>query len=139
MTDVNDHSMTRKSVGVTATAAVLGSLIVGPVTGIVCAGAALYAVTRDDQVGDIARSTGSIACSAFDKSKELAVKYGVYDKMKKAATITLDKARELDAKYELSNKATSAISQGLAVAASAVHSNRQTEQGTAPSTNLTQR
>ena len=36
-------------------AAVVGSLLIGPVTGVACATAALYATTRTDGIGTLAR------------------------------------------------------------------------------------
>jgi hypothetical protein len=48
----------KAALGAAAAGAVLGTLLMGPITGVVVAGAALYASTRDDKIGDAARGTG---------------------------------------------------------------------------------
>jgi hypothetical protein len=111
-----DPRSNRAAIGAAAAAAVAGTLIIGPVTGVCVAGAALYATTREDEVGQIARQVrasltfcvdanfhsfspllfithllqaGSAACYAYDTAKQ----NGVFDKLMSAGKATLDKVR----------------------------------------------
>jgi hypothetical protein len=111
-----DPRSNRAAIGAAAAAAVAGTLIIGPVTGVCVAGAALYATTREDEVGQIARKVrasltfcvdanihailplithllqaGSAACYAYDTAKQ----NGVFDKLMTAGKATLDKVRHL--------------------------------------------
>lgn len=95
-------------------AVVVGTLVVGPVTGIACAGAAVYATTRDDAIGDAARALGSASIAAYGKAKEIDAKYGIWDKVKDAASKTASKAAEINAEYHLTDKASAAAASGVA-------------------------
>ena len=57
--DPTDPRSNRAALGVAAAAAVAGTLIIGPVSGVCVAGAALYATTREDEVGQLARQVRS--------------------------------------------------------------------------------
>ena len=108
-----EYSTATKTIGAAATGAVIGTLLVGPVVGIVVAGAAVYATTRDDQVGDVARNVGSYAASAFDKGAELAKQYQIPEKLNAAASATKSKLMEINEEYKVTEK----VSQGASVAA----------------------
>lgn len=82
----------RAAIGAAAAAAVTGMILIGPVTGIVIAGVALYATTREDKIGDAVRSGGAAACSAFDYGMKKAKDHNVFEKLKDAGTATYKKA-----------------------------------------------
>jgi len=138
-TPVN-HSSSKVAVGAAAVGAVIGTLVLGPITGVIVAGAAVYATTRSDRIGDAVRGTGTVACNAYDKAVEADKKYGIFDRIKSAGQATMQKASEInkeykitdkaqtyakqaveeakkiDAKYEITDKATAAITSGVTAA-----------------------
>ncbi len=100
----SDHSSfsgSRAALGAAAVGAVVGTLLIGPITGVVVAGAALYATTRDDKLGGAARATGSGAVTVFDKARESAEKHHVGEKLAAASAATAKKAAELDEQYKI--------------------------------------
>ena len=101
------------AIGATTTALVLGTLVIGPVTGIVVAGAALYATTRSDSIGNVSRSIGHASVASYRKSVEVANQYQIGEKLQTAYTATVNKASEIDREYKLTEKATS-ISKDIA-------------------------
>ena len=92
-------------IGAAATAAVLGTLFVGPITGVCVAGASIYASTRQDNMGSITREIGAKACDAY----ALAKKHGVFDKIKSAGEATIKKAAEVNQEYHLTERASAAV------------------------------
>ena len=66
-----------EGVGVMAGAAVVGGaavgVVAGPMLGVVAAGGAAYAATRNDKVGDVAKSTGRAAVAVGSKAVRTAV------------------------------------------------------------------
>ena len=100
-----DPSSNRAALGAAGLAAVAGALMVGPVTGVCVAGAALYATTRNDEVGTAARQAGSAACYAFDAAK----KYGVFDKIKTVGAATLEKAQQINNEHRVTERVTTAV------------------------------
>lgn len=91
----------------------VGTLVIGPVTGLACAGAAVYATTRSDAIGDCARAVGVASLAAFSKAKEVDSKYGIWDGIKSAASKTAAKAAEINNEYHLTDKAKAAASTGV--------------------------
>ena len=79
ITNTSERS-TRAAIGVAAAAAVAGVILIGPVTGIIVAGAAIYATTREDSIGDAARKSGVAACSAYDFGMQKAKEHNVLDR-----------------------------------------------------------
>mmetsp|Transcript_39984 Transcript_39984/g.40788 ORF Transcript_39984/g.40788 Transcript_39984/m.40788 type:complete len:290 (+) Transcript_39984:77-946(+) len=98
-------SGSRVALGAAAATGILATLVIGPVTGIVCAVIGVYATTRDDKIGDIARSTGAATANAYDKAVETESKYGIKDKIKNAGIATYEKAKEINSEYMLTEKA----------------------------------
>lgn len=92
----------------------VGTLIIGPVTGLACAGAAVYATTRGDAIGDAARAVGVASLAAYSKASEVNTKYGIFDRLKEAASKTAAKASEINAEYHLSDRAAAAAATGVA-------------------------
>lgn len=101
----NATSANGKAVGITAATAIVGTLLIGPITGIVVAGVALYATTRNDTVGDYTRSAGGLVCDAYAKGQEISTKYEIPQKLKAAGTATVNKMQAIDTEYNLSHKA----------------------------------
>jgi hypothetical protein len=95
-----DPKSGRAALAAAAAAAVTGAVLVGPITGVCVAGAALYATTRDDEIGDATRKAGAAACLAYDKAKEA----GVFDKLAEAGRKTLQKAHELNDEYKITDR-----------------------------------
>jgi len=99
-----------KAAGAAAAAAVVGTLVVGPCIGLVCAGAAVYASSRSDKVGEATLAVGGAAIQGFNKVKDTAEKYGVFEKAKQIGGATLEKAKQIDAELKLTDKASAAAS-----------------------------
>ena len=76
--------------------------------GVVVAGAALYATTREDGVGTAARVTGNTAVSAYDRAAESAEKHHVGEKIAAVSKATYKKTIELDNQYHISENVKSA-------------------------------
>lgn len=101
-------SKTRAGLGAAAVGATVGFLLVGPITGVVVAGVALYATTRNDQIGAAAVGVGGVAVKGYDKTKEFAEKHDVYNRMKAAGAGTAKKVGEIDQQYGISKKVNAA-------------------------------
>lgn len=72
-------------------------------TGVVVAGAALYASTREDGVGSAMRSTGDTAVHAYERAAHSAQKHHVGEKLSAAGQATYKKATEIDDQYHISD------------------------------------
>lgn len=73
--------------------------------GVIAAGAAVYATTRNDQIGEAARATGSAAISGYNYSSYLCTKYKVMDKIKSAGEATAAKLAEVNEEYKITDRA----------------------------------
>jgi hypothetical protein len=96
------------AVGAAAVGAVIGTILLGPITGIVVAGAAIYASTRNDKIGETTRATGSAAVSLYDKTVQAAEKYHVKEKVSTATEATVKKANEINDQYKVTDQIQSA-------------------------------
>lgn len=103
-TETSTFTTNQRAIGAAATGAIVGTLLVGPLVGVVVAGAAVYATTRDDQFGDAARGMGGLACQAYEKGTELATKYQVKDKLQAAGSATVSKLKEINDEYKVTDK-----------------------------------
>lgn len=112
----SSFSGSRAALGAAAVGAVVGTLLIGPITGVVVAGAALYATTRDDKVGGAARATGTGAVTIFDKARESAEKHHVGEKLAAASAATAKKAAELDEQYKITENVKVATASALSEA-----------------------
>jgi len=101
-TEISDN---KKALGVTIAAVCVGTVLIGPVSGVVLAGAALYASQRRDYVGDAARKGGELAVKAYSKASEMDKAYGISAQLKAAASTTYTKAKELDAEFKMTERA----------------------------------
>jgi hypothetical protein len=100
-----DPKSNRAALGAAAAVAVAGVILIGPITGIVVAGAALYATTRDDNIGDAARKGGAAACSAYDFGMQKAREHNVFSRLQDAAAITMKKAKEVNEELKITDTA----------------------------------
>jgi hypothetical protein len=105
-TDVRSN---RAAVGIAAAAAVTGLILIGPITGIAVAGAALYATTREDSIGDAARQGGVAACNAYDFGMVKAKEHNVYERLKDAGAATYKKAVEVNNELKITEKASATV------------------------------
>ncbi|CAB9527013.1 expressed unknown protein [Seminavis robusta] len=64
---------------------VLGTLLAGPVVGLVAGGAAAYYANKDGAAGDVSRAMADVASTTGKKAKELNEKHHLLDKSKEAA------------------------------------------------------
>jgi hypothetical protein len=103
----------QSSVGASAAALVVGTLVVGPMVGIAVAGATLYATTRSDDVGKASRAVGTSVVTAYEKGMEHGKKSGFFDRMKDMGSKSVAKAKEINNEYKLTEKASSAAASGI--------------------------
>ena len=61
----------------------------------------LVATTRGDKVGEVARSTGGAAVTAYSSAKTMAEKYHVNEKIASATKSTVDAAKRIDNDYKV--------------------------------------
>jgi len=102
-----EHSSNRKALGAAAVATVAGALVIGPMTGLALGAAAVYATTRNDGIGEAARSAGAMAATGYDKASKYAEENGLYDKMRDAKDKTVAKMTEINDEYHVTDKAMS--------------------------------
>ena len=103
-TNTSERS-TRAAIGAAAAAAVVGVILIGPVTGVIVAGAAIYATTREDSIGDAARKSGVVACSAYDFGMQKAKEHNVFERLKDASAATYRKAQEINDEHKITETA----------------------------------
>jgi len=108
-TDGQQSSKT--ALGAAAVGAVVGFMVIGPVTAVVAGGAALYATTRGDKVGEVARSTGGAAVTAYSSAKHVAEKYHVNEKISAATKSTVEAAKRIDNDYHVVDTVKSATNE----------------------------
>ena len=111
----------KESTNIVAGAAAAGGVmafgILGSMTGgMVAAGAAAYATTRKDGLGDVAKAVGRAAVAAATKGRELNDEYKISERARSAASEGYRAARQLNDKYEVTDKAKAATQDGLAKA-----------------------
>jgi hypothetical protein len=102
--DPKSNSANRAALGAAAVGACVGAVLVGPITALVVAGAAVYATTRDDDVGNAARKTGEVTANAYDSAMESAKKHKVGEKISEASKATYERAKEIDEEYKVTDK-----------------------------------
>lgn len=83
---------------------VVGTLVGGPVLGIVAGGASAYYSKKEGAAGDISRAIGEIGSASYLKAKELNQKHHLLDKSRKAASSAWTKAKELNKKNHILDK-----------------------------------
>ena len=103
-TNISEMSEAKKSLGAAGVACAAGVLLSGPVVGVILAGGAVYATTRNDKIGEATKAVGEATVRAIDKGRELGNRYGIFDKMKEAASATYAKAKEINEEYKVTDK-----------------------------------
>lgn len=103
-----DAKSSRAAIGIAAAAAVTGLILVGPIAGVAVAGAALYATTREDSIGDAARQGGVVACSTFDFGMMKAKEHNIFERLKDAGQATYQKAVEVNNELRITEQASTA-------------------------------
>lgn len=101
----------KAALGAAAVGAVVGFMVIGPLTAVAAGGAALYATTRGDKVGEVARSTGGAAATAYDKVADLAERHHVSEKISAATRSTVKAAKQIDDEYKVVDKVKSATNE----------------------------
>lgn len=99
--NANSRQASSAAMGAAAVGAAVGFMVVGPLTAVVAGGAALYATTRGDKVGEVARSTGGVAVSGYTSAKSMAEKYHVNEKIASATKSTVEAAKKIDKDYKV--------------------------------------
>ena len=103
-THTTEITENKKILGAAGVAAAAGVLISGPLVGVVLAGGAVYATTRNDQIGEATKAVGEATVRAIEKGREIGNKYGIFDKMKSAASATYTKAKEINDEYKVTDQ-----------------------------------
>lgn len=103
-THTTEISENKKVLGAAGVAAAAGVLLSGPIVGVVLAGGAVYATTRNDKVGEATKAVGEATVRAIEKGREIGNKYGIFDKMKSAASATYTKAKEINDEYKVTDQ-----------------------------------
>ena len=99
--------------GAAAVGATAGALLMGPMSAVVAAGAAAYATTRKDSVGDVARSTGETAAATASGLKKFNDEHKITSKVYDAGVAAAAKAKEVNAKYGISTKMSEGANYGV--------------------------
>ena len=87
---------------------VVGTLVGGPLTGLVAGGAAAYYSQRDGAAGDITRALGEVAQTTGVKARELNEKHQLVDKSKEAADAAWKKVKEMNNKHHVKDRSQAA-------------------------------
>ena len=90
--------------------------------GLALGAAAVYANTRDDKIGEAARSAGAMAATGYDKASKYAEENGLYDKMNDAKTKTVAKMTEINNEYHVTDKAMSVAGSMMSAGSSMIAS-----------------
>jgi len=85
--------------GTLAAAAAIGGaaglILLGPLTAVAAAGAAAYATTRTDEVGDVARGTAKAAIDGVDAARQFDAEHNISGRAVSAAKAAAAKAKEV--------------------------------------------
>lgn len=89
-----------------------GFVTLGSTAAVLGAGAAAYAATRRDQVGDAARQVGNAANSFASRVYEFNQQHRITERARDAAVATYHKAKDLNKKYKITEQASEMASTG---------------------------
>lgn len=87
-----------------AVGGVAGMALGGSMMAVAGAGAAAYATTRADGIGEAARNTGQSALQAFEAAKKINEEHNLTGKAYEAAQASAAKAKELNEQYKITDK-----------------------------------
>lgn len=99
-----EHTAIEKGLGATAAAALLTTIIFGPILGLFAAFATLYANSRTDRYGDAVRTFGDRTCTFYDKAVEVCS----HENLSAVGAATVTKLRALDEQYKIKETVVSA-------------------------------
>jgi hypothetical protein len=88
---------------------VAGAVLSGPIVALAAAGGAAYAATRQDKVGEVAKSTGQAAVAVGSKASDLDKQHNITGKVAEGARTTFNAAKDFDQKHDVSGKIGSGI------------------------------
>jgi len=99
-------------------AALAGGAIVGAaagsvVLGVAGAGAAAYAVTRNDKVGDAAKATGKATVHGIDKAREINEQHKITATAGQWLQQGVNSARDFNHKHDVTGKMASGVESGM--------------------------
>ena len=97
-------------IGAAAVGGVAGLVLVGPLVGLAAGAGAAVAATTSGKAGDVARSSGNLACAVGGRAKKIDKDYRVSEQTKSFAVSTGKKAKEFDEKHQVVAKSKSAAS-----------------------------
>lgn len=92
-----EHTAVEKGLGATAAAALLSTLIFGPLMGLFVAMATLYANSRTDRYGDAVRTFGDRTCTFYEKAVEVCS----HENLSAVGAATVTKLKALDEQYKI--------------------------------------
>jgi hypothetical protein len=95
--------------GAAAVGAVAGFCVLGPITGVVAAGAMAYGTTRKDSVGMFSRTAGRAAASTYSSLKRWNKDYKITEKATRAVVTTGKAVKKLDDDYKITEKTSKAV------------------------------
>ena len=96
-TEPPQHSKTVQTIGVAAAGAVIGTALAGPLIGVMAAGGAVYAASREDEVGHSTRQLGSSVVQLVERGAELAARHKLPETLSSVARTVKDKVVEISA------------------------------------------
>ena len=97
-------------VGAAAVGGVAGLVLVGPIVGLAAGAGAAVIASQPGKAGDVARSSGNLACAVGSRAKQMDQDYRVSENTKSFAVSTGKKAKEFDDKHQVVAKSKSAAS-----------------------------
>jgi len=105
----NDSGGSSTLAGAAAVGAVAGFCVLGPITGVVAAGAMAYGTTRKDSVGMFSRTAGRAAATTYSSLKRWNKDYKITEKATRAVVTTGKAVKKLDDDYKITEKTSKAV------------------------------
>mmetsp|Transcript_17968 Transcript_17968/g.41938 ORF Transcript_17968/g.41938 Transcript_17968/m.41938 type:complete len:280 (+) Transcript_17968:64-903(+) len=104
------HNPLKKIAAVAGLGAAAGFIVLGGILGGAFAvaaggGAAAYAATRQDGIGNAARKAGEVTLDGVDKAADLNREHKITEKLAEAGRNAMDRAKEMNEKYKITEKA----------------------------------
>ena len=123
----NDSGGSSTLAGAAAVGAVAGFCVLGPITGVVAAGAMAYGTTRKDSVGMFSRTAGRAAATTYSSLKRWNKDYKITEKTSKAVAATGRAAVDFNEKHQVSRRVGEGMSSGLDAVSTAVGAKTSTK------------
>jgi len=97
-TDKKDNKL-GIATGAAIAGGIVGTVVLGPLVGLVGAAAAGVMTLQNNQAGDIARGTGSAVVSAGEKAKDFSDEHQLVEKTQSASNQVVQQAQQADEQY----------------------------------------